>query len=294
MLKQIGIILMALTIVGFNGNAQAHKPEQGQGDQQQSARIPEAQIKQGEPSTPQPKSEQHVLADVQVIRAPNKDSYDIAAFWLSTILAGIGIAGVIVGIITLRYLRKQAGEMQLQRKVMVRSLRAMRQQGERENKTLILQYRPKIMVRNAKALQFSFELGKPWECEVRFQVVNTGGSPAHVMAGSHIQLAAAVGHDIGKIEIKWGEELQISSVTLGPGQAMTVDECLPTGAQFDIQWENFNQGLETQPHRYLYLAGIIYYEDDLDIQRSTGIYRGFDPKTREFTPKRETEQEYSD
>jgi hypothetical protein len=195
-------------------------------------------------------------------------------------LVGVGFWA---GLMALRTLRAIDGQLKEMQKV-----------SEIESKTLILQYRPKIIVRNVKALQFNFDLGKPWECEIRFQIVNTGGSPAHITTGSYIQLVSALGHDFGKIEMKWGDQCLMSSVTLEPGQGITVEEYLPAGVLFDLQWENFNQGVETQPLRYLYFTGVIDYADDLNIPRSTGIYRGFDPRTRDFIPKKESELEYSD
>lgn len=212
----------------------------------------------------------------------------------NTILCIIGIAGVFAAFYTLRAMKEQAGLMKRQADLMDGQLQEMQKGRELENKTLILQYRPKIIIRNAKALQFSFDLGKPWECEIRFQIVNVGGSPAYIATGSHIQLVSALGHDVGKIELKWGDERPLSNVKLEPGQGITVEECLPTGVLFDLDWENFNQGLRTEPLRSLYLVGIIHYTDDLSIPRSTGINRDFNAKAGEFTPKKETEQEYSD
>jgi hypothetical protein len=69
---------------------------------------------------------------------------------------------------------------------------------------------------------------------------------------------------------------------------------LANGVLFDVDWENFNQGLKTQPLRFVSLMGVIYYIDDLNIPRSTGINREFDPKTRDFVPRKDSEQEYSD
>lgn len=198
-------------------------------------------------------------------------------------------------------LRRQGVSMRRQTTILRKSatlmegqLGEMQKALELENRTLVLQYRPKITVRNAKALQFSYDLGNPWECEIRFQIVNTGGSPAYIAAGSHIQLASSISHDVGKIETKWGEERPISSVMLGPGQAITVEERVSTGVPFDLEWENFRQGVAVKPLRFVSLAGIVYYTDDLGIPRSTGINRAFEPKTGEFVPRKETEQEYND
>lgn len=247
------------------------------------------------------KPEENKPTDIRIVQAPDKDPYDKAAFWINVVLAVVGTVGIGVGLGTLLFLRKQVNEMRLQRNSMDETLKAiqkqadlMKEQGERENKTLILQYRPKIIVRNAKVLNFSIELGQPWECEVRFQVVNTGGTPAYIQNYSYIQMVTAIAPEMGKTDIKWADPTQLSGVTLNPGQSMTVDETICVGANFDLKWENFNQGFKETPLRFMYFTGVIEYVDDLNTPRSTGIHRQFDPKTREFIPKEEREQEYSD
>jgi hypothetical protein len=202
-------------------------------------------------------------------------------------LVVVGIFGVIAAILTLRKIKKQTD-------LMAGQLDEMQKSRDLENKTLILQYRPKIIVRNAQALQFSFELEEPWECEVRFQVVNTGGSPAYITPGSYIQLVSALGHNAGKIELKWGDRYQVSEVALEAGQSITVEEYFPAGVTFDLQWETFKQGVKADPLRYIIFTGVIYYDDSLNIPRSTGIHRNFEPKTGNFNPNKESEQEYSD
>jgi hypothetical protein len=245
-------------------------------------------------------------------QSPNWYATSAPAEW---VLVLVGIGAVCAAYRTLKAIEGQLAEMKGQREQMgkqveaaVLQVRAMQEQItemsqqteqskrllEIENKTLILQYRPKIIVRNAQALSFSFDLGMPWECEIRFQITNTGGSTAYISAGSHIQLGSVIANDIGKIEIKWGDQCPVSPVTLGPGQGITVEDFAATGAMFNLEWENFRQGLEAPPRRYLVLTGVIYYTDDLNIPRSSGISRDFESKTSIFTPKRESELEYSD
>jgi len=171
---------------------------------------------------------------------------------------------------------------------------AITRQAELMSKTMILQYRPKIIVRNAKVLNSSFEFGKPWEFEVTFQVVNAGGTAARVSAQSYIQMASTIGHDVGRIEIKWGEVRYLGAITLQPGQSVTIKDSVLAGVTFNIDWENFNQGIKVSPIHAVHFTGAIFYADDLNIPRSTGMHRGLEPKSREFTANKETEQEYSD
>jgi len=59
-----------------------------------------------------------------------RDRYDWVAYIGSLLLVVAGLGGIGVGITTLCYLRKQAAEMQLQRKAMVRTLTEIRRQAD--------------------------------------------------------------------------------------------------------------------------------------------------------------------
>ncbi len=209
--------------------------------------------------------------------------YASSEWWLVIIAALTGLA-----------IAYQAREMTRATDVMQGQMVEMQKSRELENKTLVLQYRPKIIVRNAKALQFSFELGEPGECKMRFVMVNTGGSPAHITPGGFIQLMSATASKLGKVEIKQGDPVYISQFTLQPGQIVTVEEVLPTGTINSIAWANFREGIQGEHPRYLYLLGTVFYMDELSIPRATGIHRKYNPKTQEFEPQKDNESEYTD
>jgi hypothetical protein len=67
---------------------------------------------------------------VRVIGFPPKDKYDYISLGATLLLTLVGIVGVGVGICTLVYLRKQAAETRLQRKVMARQLEEMKRQAD--------------------------------------------------------------------------------------------------------------------------------------------------------------------
>jgi hypothetical protein len=58
-----------------------------------------------------------------------------------------------------------------------------------------------------------------------------------------------------------------------------------------LQWIETYKGASS--HR-IFLLGTIWYRDDLDIPRQTGLHRSYDPKTKLFTPQKDSEEEYSD
>ena len=204
----------------------------------------------------------------------------------------MGISGVGVGICTLIYLRKQADEMRLQRKVMVRSLRAMREQGERENKTIVLQYRPRVIVRNAKAIGLGIESGSPGVCKLEFLLVNTGGSPAHIIEGS-IFLLSYVAGGIDNIQFIDSPKWRFGEGELQPGERYTLtNESMTTGTVNDAEWMLYYSGEDS--HRNIILMGTVWYKHDIGIIRQTGLHRVFDVKTGRFEPKKDNEEEYSD
>ncbi len=297
---------MSLALIGFHGDAKTQKAQQAESDQKPATPVTSPQVKQSESSAPQSKPEQHIQADVRIIEAPTKDRYDKTAFWVSIVLAGVGIAGIIIGVCTLRFLSSQAVEMRRQRIVMARTMLAIRRQAaqmeeqlkemrkvsEIENKTLILQYRPRVILRNAILDGVSLDLQKIAEGKTSFQIVNVGGSPARIIGG-HLQLLAITTGATDEIKTMEGNKYLLPNGTLQPGERGSSEVVLSTGAENDLGWIDFYQG-GTESKRYLYLLGQIWYRDDLDIPRQTGIYRKYNQKTRRFDPQKDSEEEYSD
>ncbi len=285
---------MTLALVSFQSNTQPPPTKHAQDNQKPSPPVANPSVEKKDSSSLENETNKHVDANVWVKETPKKDAYDKAAIWINAVLATLGFAGILVGIFTLCYLRKQAAEMRLQRNIMNRTLGVMRQQGERENKTIVLQYRPRITVRHARALAFSEEIdhktitiSEPVRCIVTFLMVNRGGSPAHVADGDIHLLSVRVGVVGEEVEIKESTHIGISPRTLQPGEGETIQFGLDTG----ISNYAFYKG--ESPYM-VFLVGTIWYRDDLGIPRQTGLHRSYDPKTKIFTPRKDSEEEYSD
>jgi hypothetical protein len=288
-----GLAILALQFIVFatQGYAQLQKAQHGTNQKLAAPITSVAPIQQPPPRLPT-EQKQRVDADVRVISSPEKDNYDRAAVWINFALAVIGVLGIGVGVFTLCYLRKQAAEMSLQRKVMVRSLRVMKEQGERENRSLILQYRPRVVVRFASASEFNpGDIGKSITARVRFTVVNTGFSTAYI-TGGQVSLwwfsFSASAHSVHK-----GAEIEIAEGALEAGQQYRWEETIGMDGKQDFKWANYHDGMTTDDRRTIVLVGSIYYMDSLNIPRSTGIYRDYDPKTKDFNPAT-AEGEYDD
>ena len=172
----------------------------------------------------------------------------------------------------------------------------MQESRRLEAKTLILQYRPRIVVRFARAEDFNVaELGKRAKGKVKFKIVNTGGSPAHI-SGGNIALWSAEGPRSAHTNtptLSHGKDADIWQFTLQPGEEAVCEEELDAAVTQDIQWANYHAGIKTEPLKSIYLVGTISYRDDLDIPRQTGINRLYDPETKWFKAQ-DSEGEYTD
>jgi hypothetical protein len=136
MLKTLGIVFVALALVGFNGNPQAQKKTEAKKNQPPTSpvvpitSVQSPAVNKSNTQTPAPEREKHVDADVRIIQTPAKDGFDKASIGLNAVLALVGIAGIAISAVTLFFLRKQWSEMRYQRLIMRRSLHSMRKQTE--------------------------------------------------------------------------------------------------------------------------------------------------------------------
>jgi len=225
----------------------------------------------------------------------NKDGWDKAAVLSNYLLVFVGGFGILYAARTLRKLREQTAQIERQAGLMERQLTEMQTVSELEKTTLILQYRPKIIVRNAIVKSFSDEIGdlisKPVRCVVTFQIANIGGSPAQIVDGDVYLLSARLTDPKEEIEFKESTHAGISERTLQPGERENIQFGLDTRIPNDARWVEFYKGASSHS---IFLLGTIWYRDNLDIPRGTGIHRKYDPATKRFEAKKDSEEEYSD
>jgi hypothetical protein len=129
-------------------------------------------------ANPQPTNQQGIHAEVRIINLPQKDGYDKAQVWINLALAAVGSVGVVVGICTLVYLRKQAAEMRLQRKAMIGSLAAMKRQSVIMEDTAKRQLRAYMCYRQGRIFVES-----DGSTRAQFELENTGQTPAYGLHG---------------------------------------------------------------------------------------------------------------
>jgi len=167
----------------------------------------------------------------------------------------------------------------------------MKRQADLMEKTLILQYRPKVVVRNCVAKDFNVEIGEPIKCTLAFQLVNTGGSPASIIEGEMYLLAVSA-HDLNDIRFVEGAHGIVQERVLQPGQRENFEDILDFPIIVDAEWVEFSQGAKSV--HSLYLWGTVWYRDDLSIPRRVGIHRKYNPQKKNFPPDKDNEEEYSD
>ena len=296
MSKTLAILALALFVFPVQAYTQTNKAQQSSKSDKPAPPVAPVVPQQQDSQRLLPEHQDHVQADVRVVSAPTKDRYDKAAFWINVALAGIGIIGVVIGIGTLLFLRRQTAHIKRQADQMEAQLQEMKKVSELENKTLILQYRPKVIVRNATAKAFSKEIGggvfsEPVRCVVAFQIVNIGGSPAHIVDGDIYLLSALSSGIEEEVEFKESTHVGIGQRTLQPGERETIEFGLDTRIPNDARWVEFYKGASSHS---IFLLGTIWYRDDLEIPRQTGLHRSYDPKTKTFVPRRDSEEDYSD
>lgn len=262
----------------------------------------ESQTKHGEEKTGHDKQQQITVVSLPEVSVASdykgwvKRLYDWGPWTFSGLVAVFSGFQIWLLMLTLKRVSRQADVANRQAKIMVRQVAEMRKVSEIENKTLILQYRPRIIVRHARVIAFSKEIGEgvfsePVRCRVAFQIVNIGGSPAHVVDGNIYLLSARPGEPGEEIEFKESTNMGIGHRTLQPGEWESLEFGLDTRIPNDARWVEFYKGASSHT---IFLLGTIWYRDDLDIPRATGIHRKYDPATKRFEPKKDSEDEYSD
>jgi hypothetical protein len=170
----------------------------------------------------------------------------------------------------------------------LRTLKKIERQTSAAEKQLVLQFRPKLIVRGGEV---DFEDGT-----ISFLITNTGGSKAHV---SHSFLKFDIfekGEDGIAIVTNSGKDVLVEDLIFDPGESKKrVLGFNPTFvASIREQFDTVRAVHGAKFTRILKCAGGISYRDDLGIERMTMIKRHFDPITGKFSVPTNSEGDYAD
>lgn len=185
MLKIALILTLFLAILPMQACASTNEAKQEAKGQQPSPDIALVAIEQPDSTSLTPESQHQSPYEIRVISTPAKDGWDITSVGINALLAVVGIAGIVVALLTLRKIRVQATEMSLQRKAMEDTLGAINRQANLMEQQIIgaditaqKQLRAYVYIDSA-ALKFP-QPGVP-EAEIYFK--NCGQTPAYEVRG---------------------------------------------------------------------------------------------------------------
>ncbi len=167
-----------------------------------------------------------------------------------------------------------------------KTLGAIKRQADIANRTLIAQFRPKVIVRYIELYNGAGLWG------IHLLVGNTGGTNATIKDG--------------KIEVRWrvGNERRydplhrgsIEGFSLGAGEEQSFNIAISDNSRFDSKMHVFRLALEEgRPEKYLMQAvGEVRYVDDSGAGKKTGFFRVLDIQSLRFAASQNTEDEYQD
>jgi hypothetical protein len=205
-------------------------------------------------------------------------------FWSNWALVAVGFGGIVAAVITLRTINQQAAIAE---------------------KTLVLQFRPKVIVRrvilhrgNAIGIA-NIEDGRiktmpdpdPWR--VDFDFSNIGGSVAHIIGA---RFAVQV-FDDNALPVTLGfpkDVLKMHSFSLIPGEEKQCS--IDVGEELTAILRMFGAVGNPYPQKaaYIYFFGHAQYVDDAKITRNLSVCRHFDVATGKFQTLKDPDYEYSD
>jgi hypothetical protein len=190
------------------------------------------------------------------------------------------------------HLESLAGTADASSKATAEMRTAIQTQAELMQKTLVLQFRPRVVIRGGfvEGTRVA-ETNEPNGGYVEFVIVNTGGTPAHIFRSEFV--AKLVDYDIAPFNLFDGStSLGEFSLQTGAGRTARIQISLDVVKEIQEQVRRqFEVGFSP---KLVSFSGTLWYRDDLGIERSLGVFRRFDPKERAFVPVKDSYAEYSD
>jgi len=168
-----------------------------------------------------------------------------------------------------------------------------RKAAEIAKKALILEFRPKIIVRSVKLIEIDGGADGVPDWKVEIALSNTGGTDAHVIPFT--------------VSGEWYDrdrERRIADIGKIGNEGFTLAGGEPKLIQIQFAERGFNismytlrvsiQGFGKKQYRFPVVYGTIAYRDDLGTTRRTGFRRAWDAKDEVFRPAADPEYEYQD
>jgi hypothetical protein len=160
-------------------------------------------------------------------------------------------------------------------------------------RALILEYRPRVIVRTLKLIPITAEPEEIEDWRIEMVIANVGGTMAYVQPWS--------------LRMEWydmEDDRQIREIMQSSGEGFDLAGGQSRGIEAAIEGEGFKISMYTlgfsvqaagkRQHRYPVASGTLIYRDDNGITRRTGFRRAWDAKDQRFCPSTDPEYEYQD
>jgi hypothetical protein len=169
----------------------------------------------------------------------------------------------------------------------VSTLRKIERQTAATEKNLIMQFRPKVIIRGG----FVDGVGQVEQAAMEFVITNIGANIAHVEATTFA--ARLVDYSYGTCDL-FAKSFSLPKMSLEPGEghphSFTMDK--ETTEALRIVDRSHRYG--TEEKKTIVFAGTIKYRDDLGVLRRTGIFRKYSAVEQRFVPHTDSDYEYAD
>jgi hypothetical protein len=295
MLKYLAIfVIVAVGVIGApnqpnKGGATDDKPRvtRPQDEEQNSQRTPSVVV-QVSPQQTNP-SDADEEKDIQAKLA----FYTLLLAVFTAVLAAVSIAqGYFLHIHGVE-LRTLAGAAKENAEATKETLLEIKRQADLMNKSLILQFRPKILIRGGfiDGTRLA-DTGEIIGGRLQFIVTNAGGTTATIYKSEFV--VKTIGSSPTQTNLFDGAT-SLGEFSLATGQGTTV--AIPIS--FEViknirnEFDKRNEPLSVD-RIPVYFIGDIWYRDDLGISRNTGVFRRFDPNEQTFMPVEKSSSEYAD
>lgn len=199
---------------------------------------------------------------------------DVARWWPE----GITAIAVILNLFAIAYQARQSR----------RAVDAALESVKATEKNMILQFRPKVIIRGGHVV----DADRLEEATMEFAITNIGASAATVLETELV--AKLVKYPSPTVSL-FEQSFPISQLKLEPGKGHLHTFTLDKETTAAIQQMDFDHRNEAgKSKKTILFAGTLRYRDELGILRRTGIFREYCAAKRRFVSLNDPDYEYAD
>jgi hypothetical protein len=277
-------------IVESDSISKRKPPAEGQREDQNSQKVPSVVVQVESPSVESNRPDSHEDEAAQKLAW--------FTFWLMIFTAWL----VVVGFLQVILLRRHAGHLEnlasaadASSKATTEIQTAIQKQAELMGKTLVLQFRPKVIIRVVQVKTSNIApLMEQATGTVEIALVNIGQTHAKVFTAQFEAIAVDFGVSIGNTQVF--ENAKNFAFDLAGGAFENITLPLSGRVNEAIRWADDRLAGKVlgDARKGIYLVGSLAYVDDVGIKRQGGCFRNYDPSIKSFVPSKNSDREYVD